>query len=245
MLDDPMRTTETPEMDDAAANLTESDEMGELGSEGDQKEKAIQYFKGRLGQEVAERRKLEAKLAEFEGRLNEQRQIFTQGQPKEEERQTDPYALSEDEMEEIRNDPTLLIERQKRRDEAMLETLQTQLVNLLTAQGRQDEQRFGALASKVRELDPEIAAWKPVVEKLRAKEALKDLPEETLITIAQEMGMKPAYEYRGGLGDGQRPRQSQSKATESEKAEARQMFLAMTGDAEKVKKLMKRKFGEE
>ena len=243
MADEPTETTPTPEEEAEAAATQE--ESGRIEAEAAQREEAIQHFKGKLGEEVAERRKLESKLAELEGRLTEQSSLLAQGQSQQE--QVDPYAVGEDEADEIRNDPVLVLGKIRQGQALLLETLQSQIVDLLTSRGQQDDARFSELSQKLVEFNPEHQAWKPVLEKLREEEVFKDLETDVLIAIAQEMGMKPAYENRGSPGGGQRPRGTSmaTKATPEEKRLAAAMFFKLTGDKEKVKRLMLRKFKEE
>jgi hypothetical protein len=211
------------------------------------KEQDIQTLKGRWGERNAEQTKLiqelQAKQAEFEGRISEQRELITSG-PKEPE--PDPYSLSEEELDEIRDDPTRLMEvvrdSQSRTVGVILEALKERDALI--------EKRYddldGTLTSKLKELNPELQQWRPAIEELKKKEQFSKLDDDVLIAIAREKDMKPSMEYQGEAG-GQRPRSTgeEKKAREFDPSspEARiliQMFGSDQAGLERAKRVFER-----
>ena len=206
----------------------------------DQKERDIQFLKGKWGEEKAElQRELQTRLAEFDGRISEQRDMMSQKN----EPQADPWELDEDTARDIADDPTKIVPLMKSRIEKALDDKIGMIVDVLRERDGAYKGEFesikGLASSLQKELDPNIRAWKSEIDELRKNEKLASLDEETLIEIAKAKGAKPQMEYRGEAG-GQRYREPQEKprtfdsAGDSEKA----LLLKLSdGNQEKAKAL--------
>jgi len=209
----------------------------ELTSEQEQlakKEADIQFLKGKWGEEKAElRRELETlkqQQYQFEGRINEQRDMQN---PK--EQAVDPYEFDDEAKEKFGDDPFEIINFLKGR-ESDIKREQSELVNLVVeALKEQDSSYKSELTGLRKEIDPELQAWKPAIQELRQNEKLKSLDDEQLIEIAKMRDMKPLMEYRGASG-GQRGRESEQKARpfDSNSAGGQMLMKMFSGDAKRA-----------
>jgi len=204
-MDDPKTATHSGEGDQEPT-------VEELREQLEKKEQDIQFLKGKWGEEKSqltqEQQALRDKVAQFEGRLEEQSNLFNKPQETETK---DPFALTEDQMDEIRDDPTKVID-------LLRETQTSTIGSILAALDERDkaflgkvDELNGSVQSRFKELDPELQQWKPAIEELRQDESLKDLDEKALIAVAKRMDMKPAMEYRGAAGGQRQHSESQQK----------------------------------
>ena len=209
----------------------------------EQKERDIQFLKGKWGEEKAElQRELQTRLAEFDGRISEQREMMG----RKNEPTPDPWALDEDTARDIADDPTKIVPLMKSRIEKALDEKIGMIVDVLRERDGAYKGEFesikGLASSLKKELDPNIRAWKSEIDELRKNEKLAGLDEETLIEIAKAKGAKPNMEYRGEAG-GQRYRQSQEKARTFEAAGDSEKSLLLklaNGNVEEAKKMFVR-----
>jgi len=197
-MDDPTKATRSGEGDKEPT-------VENLQEELRQKEQDIQFLKGRWGEKNAQQEKelqdLRTQVSELGGRVNEQRELFDRS--KATETTVDPFELSEDQMDEIRDDPTKVIDLIRNTQSSTLSAVLNALKERDNAFGGRFDELSNTVQSRFKELDPELQQWRQPIDELRQDEALKDLPDETLIAVAKRMDMEPAMEYRGAAG-GQR-----------------------------------------
>jgi hypothetical protein len=226
---------------------TESMSAEQLRSRWEQAEKAISHLKGEWGsqkdQMIRENQELKERLAELSGRVDEQRNLFSE---KTEEKKADPFELDEETADSFRNDPSQIVsffkERLKEQENAYLDAV----VGLIKDRDGQVDRRFnefdGTLATVRRVVDPEIAPWKDAIDGLRDKsEALKKLDDKTLIEVAKTMGMQPMA-YRGAPGGRRTSQSSEAKpgAFSTDSVAGRLALRLADGDVTQAKKIFER-----
>ena len=242
MADDPDRTT----LDESAATTTESANddpdgktltalQGQIASQ----EAIIQQLKGTNGELLAKFSSIEQRLA------GEQRR-----EP--EEPEVDPYEFDEEKLDVFRSDPAELVRLVKDAETRMRGTqdeLLTQIVQLLDTRDGAFTRSFTDVDKRLRQNDPELLPWRDAIAKLREKPASKDFQDEQLIALAQELGMKPAYQFMGGpsaRGPAPGGGGGSGKPTSAQRDATYQKFLLMSrGNAEKAEKLTKRYYKED
>lgn len=233
-------------MSDLQDDLETDEQTEELGDDVETlkaalvaKEQDIQKLKGQFGskhsEDIQARRALEQKLAELEGRVGEQRELFNSRSAKED----DPFELTEEKIEEFNNNPSAIIEYNKN----YLENRLKMLVDAVTARDQYYEssiQNTRGLVEGVRkEFDPERLAWKDSLDELKKNEKLAKLDDDILIEIAKTQGKAPMMEYKGGAGGGtQREAAHKPIAFDPENRQDCELFLKVAnGDMTKAKKM--------
>lgn len=226
-----------PEMDDQSDELDPND-VDALRSELDKKEQDIQKLKGHWGAEKSEllqaQRMLEQKVAQLEGRVGEQRELFNSSRAPEK----DPFELDEERIEEFNNNPAKITEFVKEYTESRLKVL----VDAVTARDQYYESSIqntrGMVEDVKREFDPDRMAWRDSIEELRKNERLAKLDDEILIEIAKTQGKAPAMEYRGAAGGGAHRAQSYKPIAFDPERQDCNIFLQVAGgNVEKAKRM--------
>lgn len=228
LYDEPEQGETTEELD--------TEDVGSLKEALSRKEQDIQKLKGHWGSEKQELMKsqqmLQQKLAELEGRVGEQRELFNSSR----EPEKDPFELTEDRIEEFNNNPAKITEFVKEYTESRLKTL----VEAVTARDQYYETSIqntrGLVENVKKEFDPERQAWRDSINELRKNEKLARLDDDTLIEIAKTTGKAPAMEYRGSAGGGvQRESAHKAVAFDPNRQDCMIFLQVAGGNQEKAK----------
>ena len=176
----------------------------------------------------------QAEVAELRGRLDEQSKHISPGANSEPE--PDPYALSEEQLDEFNNEPARLVAllQQERlaRQEAE-RALKGQIGTYMDTVLDNVEERFGSVDQRLEASSPEMLPWREAIAELKKNPALAELPDATLKAIAEEKGMAPDYKFQGLAGGPRPPTPAQDKAktvTPEQKQAIYNGFLGLTGN---------------
>jgi hypothetical protein len=207
----------------------------------EQAEGYIDTLKGEKGELNATLMQTKADMAELKGRVDEQSRHAAP--EAESEREKSLFELTEEEMEDLNNEPSSVIPLMKQmwdkineRENALIHNVGDYLDELV----KNFDGKIGSVDQKLKESDPAIAPWKTAADTLAEKEEFKDLPLSTRIAMAKEMKMAPDYEPQGAPGGRRIPASNGSgrKVSEEDKQRWFGTFMRMTGNNETRAKKM-------
>jgi hypothetical protein len=224
-----------PATGESTEGLATQPTIESLTAQLEQKENDIQTLKGQWGSKNADQQKvqreLETKLANLDGRVNEQTSFLNSQRTPE----VDPYLLTDEQKESFNNDPASMVEHfRKVSDAKTSDAIEEAMGKVFATLKARDEyvdtslSNARSLAEEVKaENDPELAPYRTAIAELRKNETFATLDDKMLMEIAKSQGTEPAMEWRGDAG-GQRQREVQKTAVEFDPTSAQgRMVLQM------------------
>lgn len=174
---------ETTEEVDTQSEESESGEQETSESKPDKRYKDLQGWATKLSQE---NKSLKSDLDQMKGQLQMLSQVQAKGGDTQEAQESITDFLDSEELDDaIRDDPATAKKLIKQASQRLEASLKSEMVKLLDV-------RDAALASQFTSKQRINPAVEDKVEELRAKDAFKDLPEQTLISMAADLIGEPA-----------------------------------------------------